>query len=430
MFQVFRNAWKVQDIRKKILYTFLILAIFRLGSAIPVPFLNPEGLGNLLSGFSGLNLISAGALDQATLFALGIQPYINASIIMNLLQVAIPALERLSKEGDEGRRKLNKITRIAATVLALVLSIGYYFVLKSTPGVVTYTQGSAGWFSAIVIILAFTAGATLVMWLGDQVNEKGIGNGISLIIFTGIVGRAPQIASTMVEYIKLAGQGGGNQKFYILVPVAAIMFLLIIAFIVFMTKGERKIPVQYAKRVVGRKMYGGQSSHIPIKVNMSGVMPVILAGSLLSIPSLISQIFMKNSTGIFKNLLDSFSYQTIWYAILYFALIVAFNYFFTSIQYNPLQMANELRKNNGMVPGIRPGKPTADYIKRIISKITLVGALFLAAVAILPIIFSNITGLNVALGGTSVIILVGVALETAQQLESLMTMRHHKGFLE
>lgn len=430
MFQVFKNAWKVQDIRKKILYTVMILALFRLGSAIPVPFLNPQGLKDMLTGFNGLNLISGGALDQATLFALGIQPYINASIIINLLQVAIPALERMTKEGEEGRRKLNKITRIFATALALMLSFGYYLVLRSTAGVITYTKGFSGWFSGFVIIGAFTAGAMLVMWLGDQVNEKGLGNGISLIIFTGIVSRAPQTAMQMVEYLKLASQGGGNQKYFIWIPVAAIMFLLIIAFIVFVTKGERKIPVQYAKRVVGRKMYGGQSSHIPIKVNLSGVMPVILAGSLLAMPDLIAKVFMRNSNSWFKQVLSSFNYTTIWYAVLYFVLIVAFNYFFTSIQYDPLQMANELRRNNGMIPGIRPGKPTADYIKRIIGKITLVGAMFLAAVAILPIAFSGLTGLNVALGGTSIIILVGVALETAQTLESLMTMRHHKGFLE
>lgn len=434
MFKIFRNAFKIAELRKKILFTIFIIAIFRVGSSIPVPFLDPNELKSLMEStgsFLGyMDVITGGSLASATLFAMSVTPYINASIIINLLTVAIPALERLAKEGEEGRRKINKITRIMAIVFAFVLAVGYYFLLKNS-GVVLYTSGTEGIFVAFIIVFAFAAGSALIMWLGEQVNDKGIGNGISIIIFAGIVSRLPEAVKSGINYLQLAAEGNGNEKYYIIMPVILIVSVLVIAFIVVMNKGERKIPVVYAKRVVGRKMYGGQTTHIPVKVNMSGVMPVIFAGSILSLPTILRTVFDPDATSWFGQFLAMFSYDGITYAVIYFLLIIGFNYFYVSITYNPLQMANDLRQNNGTVPGIRPGKPTAEYLTRVISRITLVGAIFLGAVAVLPIFISSFTGITgLALGGTSVIIVVGVALETSLSLESLMTMRHHKGFLE
>lgn len=425
MFSIFRNAWKIADLRKKILYTLLIILLFRLGASLPVPFLAlgegiQTGQGTMMSY---LNIMTGGAFQYGTLFAMSVSPYINASIIIQLLTVAIPALERLAKEGEEGRKKIASYTRYGAVILGLIQSIAYYVYLRNE-GYVTYSDGFAGVFAAIVVVLSLTAGTALLMWLGEQINEKGIGNGISIILFAGIVSRGPTAAvSLWYTFI----QGGAN---YALVPLIIVLFVAIVGFIVWMDNAERRIPVQYAKRVVGRKMYGGQSSHMPIKVNMSGVLPIIFASSILSIPATI-EMFVNVTEGSGWDTFFGFFRSTSWsYAIIYFILIIGFAYFYASIQYNPVEMANNLRQNSGAIPGIRPGKPTADYITKIMSRITLVGALCLSVIAILPIILGKITGLNISLGGTSVLIMVGVALETVQAIESQMLMRHYKGFLE
>ena len=431
MFNVFRNAWKIQDLRKKILYTIFIIVIFRIGCAIPVPFIDAAAFQASMSGASGsftdiFDVISGGSFKDATLFALSITPYINASIIINLLTVAIPALERLSKEGEAGRKKINQITKIASVILSFVLAIGYYLTLKANRGIV-YTTGGYGWFTAITVVLVFAAGASLIMWLGDQINEKGIGNGISMILFASIVSRGLDAIRALIGAFNVATRN------VVLIPLVIVVFIALIAFVVYVTEAERRIPVQYAKMVKGRKMYGGQNTHIPIKVAMNGVMPIIFAMSLMSIPATIVQFTGEPTYG-------SFWYWCYWllsaqgplYAIIYFLLIIGFSYFYSAIQYNPIEIANNLRKNNGGIPGIRPGKPTTDYITKVISKITIIGAIFLGIIAILPILFSyvvkDLSGL--ALGGTTILILVGVALETSRTLESQMMMRHHKGFLE
>ena len=432
MFETFKNAWKIADLRKKILYTIMVIAVVRLGSvALPVPFLDPSSLQSMVnqtgSMLGYIDILTGGAFANATIFALSITPYINASIIINLLTIAIPPLERLSKEGEEGRRKLNKITRYTALGLAVALSVAYYFLLKRQ-GALLYTGGFAGIFSAIVIITAFTAGAMLIIWLGEQIDKKGIGNGISLIIFAGIVSRGKQLVSAIIAYFKLAAQG--EWKFYIYIPLILVLAVVIIGFVVMMTEAERRVPVQYAKRVVGRKMYGGQSSFIPIKVNMSGVLPIIFASSIISIPGTIKAFFDTDASTWWGKFLSIFDYNSLAYAIIYFLLIMAFNYFYVAVQYNPLEIANNLRKNNGTIPGIRAGKPTVDFITRILSKVTLIGALFLAVIAVCPIGISAAPGMNIALGGTSILIVVGVSLEVVRSLEAQMMMRHHKGFLE
>lgn len=443
MFDVFRNAFKNQDLRKKLLYTILIIVIFRVGSAIPVPFLDtaalaewfakPEASGNFLSY---LNVMTGGAFANATVFAMSITPYINASIIIQLLTVAIPPLERLAKEGEEGRKVLNKITRWTTLGLALLQAIGYYFILRN--GTITgdvsalkdgYKDGFAGVFVAVVIVLMFVAGAALLVWLGEQINIKGIGNGISMILFAGIVSRAPDAVESIIGLLGIADT---KPWYYVLAPLIVVIFVAMIGFVVWMTNAERKIPVQYAKRVVGRKMYGGQTNYIPIKVAMSGVMPIIFASSIMSLPSMIGSFVPTEPGGFWEGFFNLFRYNSWVYAVLYFLLIIAFNYFYVAIQYNPIEISNNLRKNNGAIPGIRPGKPTSDFITRVISKITFVGAIFLALIAIFPILFSMFVpeAGNIALGGTTLLILVGVALETMRTLESQMMMRHHKGFLE
>ena len=410
---------------------------------MPAPFLNMEALAGLMgfvtdsssaNAFAYLNTLSGGAFAQATLFAMSVTPYINSSIIMQLLTVAIPPLERMAKEGEEGRKKIGAITRYVAVVLGLVQGLAYYLYLRGssyegTP-IVTYTEGAAGVFTAIVIVLVFTAGTAMMMWLGEQINQKGIGNGISILLFAGIVARLPDTVNILVKALGAAWESPDSfGQYYFFVPLFVIIFLAIIWVIVFMNDAERRIPVQYAKRVVGRKMYGGQSTHLPIKVNMSGVMPIIFASSILTIPSTI-QLFV-TPTGFWKTVLDALSTTGWVYALIYFLLILMFAYFYVAIQYNPIEMANNLRQNNGTIPGIRPGKPTSDYIQKILSKITLIGALFLAVIALLPIAFSAFTGMhNLMMGGTSVIILVGVALDTMKQMESQMMMRHYKGFLD
>lgn len=436
MFEVFRNAWKLTDLRKKILYTLFIILIFRLGASIFVPFLDSTQIANVLGMngsdgnlFSYWDAMTGGSLSNGTLFAMSITPYINASIIVQLLIVAIKPLERLAKEGDEGRKKLNKINKFVALGLAIFQAVAFYITLRNG-SVVKYTNGFSGVLAAITIVVCFVAGASLIIWLGDQISEKGIGNGISMILFAGIVSRIPEDVMGLLRTVQT------DVKNAILVPIILVIYVAMITLVVLMTNAERKIPVQYAKRVVGRKMYGGQSSYIPIKVAMSGVMPIIFAMSIMSLPSTICYFFGITGDGtsghnFWEGFVRLFSTSSWLYAVLYFVLIIGFNYFYVAIQYNPVQIANDLKKNNGAIPGYRPGQPTADFINNSLSKVTLIGAIFLGFVAIFPIIFQNVSGIRgLSLGGTTILIVVGVALETVRSLESQMMMRHHKGFLE
>ncbi|MBE6782252.1 MAG: preprotein translocase subunit SecY [Ruminococcaceae bacterium] len=434
MLETIKNAWSIVEIRKKILFTLFIILIFRIGSVMPVPFVDLASLQAAQTNdfFNYLSILTGGGLQYGAIFAMSVTPYINASIILQLLTVAIPYLERLSKEGEEGRKKIAQITRYAAVLLGLVQGTAYFFYLKNSGHLVDSVSGvGAEIFAAVVIIAAFTAGSALVMWLGEQIDVKGIGNGISIILFAGILSRAPDAFASMWN----TGFAGDNPK---PIPVIAIVliFLLVIGFVVWMTGAERRIPIQYAKRVVGRKQYGGQNSHIPFKVNMSGVMPIIFASSILMLPTMILSFSKTAGTAdakTWEKVLQLFSYQDLFYAVVYFLLIIGFAYFYAQIQYNPVEIANNIRKNGGSVPGIRPGKPTSDYFAKILSRITLLGALFLSVIAILPILIGNIGGLaelNIALGGTSILIMVGVALDTVQNLESQMMMRHYKGFLD
>ena len=434
MLKTIRNAWSIPDLRKKLLFTLMIIIVFRIGSVIPVPFLDMSALATAMNGMNEgntmlayLNTLSGGAFANATLFAMGVTPYINSSIIMQLLTVAIPPLERMAKEGEAGRRKIGTITRYVTVGLGLVQGGAYWYYLHKS-GVTVYTEGFSLVFSAIVIILVFTAGTALMMWLGEQINTNGIGNGISILLFAGIVAQLPYTLSMLGQFWKLAGEG--STQFYFLVPLWIVIFVAIVWVMTFMQDSERRIPIQYAKRVVGRKMYGGQSSHLPIKVALGGVLPIIFASSILSIPGTIN-LFAKVKDGFWGAFFNAFDTSGWLYNVLYFILIIMFAYFYTTIQYNPIEMANNLKSNNGTIPGIRPGAPTADYIRNILSRITLIGALFLAVIALVPSIYGSATGMGrMAIGGTSIIILVGVALETVKQLESQMMMRHYKGFLD
>ena len=422
MFDTIRNAWKIVDLRKKLIYTFIMLIIFRLGSTIPVPLINPEMLEQMFTGdntmFGFIDIVSGGAFKNATIFAMSITPYINSSIIMQLLCVAIPALERLQKEGEEGRKKIGQFMRYGTVVLAIIQAVGLYFLLKSSNAIT-----NPGWQAAIVIITTFTAGTAFLMWLGEQITEKGVGNGISLIIFAGIVSRIPDMAKTLYASVE---SGALN---WLMVAVILVFALLIIAFVVMMNEAERRLPVQYAKRVVGRKMYGGQSTHIPIKVAGAGVIPIIFAMSIMAFPGTIASFFGKTaqSGGFWGAFLWVFSGQSWIYAVLYFLLIIFFTYFYTAIQFNPIEMSNNMKKNGGFIPGIRPGRPTSDYIARVLSRVTLAGAFFLAFIAVINL---GLHISNFSIGGTSLLIVVGVALETVQNMESQMLMRHYKGFLE
>ncbi len=440
MFQTLRNAWKIVDLRKKILFTLLIVLVFRVGSAISVPFVDVEAIKAAASGSSNefmnfLTLMSGGGFSNASIFALSIQPYINASIIVQLLTVAIPAWERWAQEGEAGRKKLSQITRYGTVILGLALGVAYYFMVRNNyQGLVAEAKSGFGaWFAAITIVLCFTAGSALMMWLGEQVNEKGIGNGISILLFAGIISRVPTAALQLWSYFSggisllKAGEAKTGIWYLVLPIIILVLFFAMVAFIVLITDAERRIPVQYAKRVVGRKMYGGQSTFIPIKVNMSGVMPIILAVSIIQLPTIIKQMFGLKDNWFF----DLFAYNSWLYVLLYFLMIIGFAFFYVTIQYDPVEMANNLRKNSGAIPGYRPGQPTSDYIKRVLNKITFIGALFLGLIALFPTLFgmaTNIYGLS--LGGTSLMIVVAVALETTQQIESQMMMRHYKGFLE
>ncbi len=447
MFQVFRNAWMDTQLRKKILYTLFIIILFRLGSNIFVPFLDNNAISTMMEGASLLNyldVMTGGSLGKGTLLAMSITPYINASIIIQLLCVAIPPLEKLQKEGEEGRKKLNTITKIASLVIAVLQALAFYLTLRN--GVNDNSTGthtailkygdirdtSSDMFSvvlsAIVIVACFVAGASLIIWLGDRINEKGIGNGISMILFAGIISGLPNA----VEYfVTLCKDNLANIGFVLL---AIVIFIAMVWFVIMMTNAERRIPIQYAKRVVGRKMYGGQSTHIPIKVAMSGVMPIIFAMSLMSLPQTICYFFGIDGRGdsFWDGFVRLFSQSSPLYAVIYFLLIIAFNYFYVSIQYNPVEIANNLKKNNGAIPGYRPGKPTADFIYNSLNKITLIGAIFLGIVAIFPIILAlcvpSLSGISI--GGTTILIVVGVALETVRTLESQIMMRHHPGFLD
>ena len=439
MFETIKNAWKLPDLKKRICFTLLIIVVFRFGAALPVPFLDASvmqgfGDGNLL-GF--LNMLTGGAFQNATLFALSISPYITASIVVQLLAVAIPALEQMAKEGAEGRKRLNKISRYVTIALALIQSYAYYRMLDSRGAVMDGGNTFGNVLICLTIDAMFTAGAMICVWLGEQIDDRGIGNGISMILFAGIVSRGSSVVVMMWQYLVLgyenlvAGATASGLRYLIGVPALVVIFVILIGFIVLMTKAERRIPIQYAKRVVGRKMYGGQSSYIPVNVNMSGVMPIIFASSLMAIPGTIAAFIQPEEGSFWASFLQIFNYNSGFYAFLYFILIIAFAYFYVAIQYNPVEMANNLRKNNGAIPGIRPGKPTSDFIGRIISKVTLLGAMFCAVVAILPIGIAALTNIQgVSLGGTTIIIIVGVALDTVKQLESEMMMRHYKGFLE
>ena len=441
MIETIRNAWKIPELRKKILFTIFALLIFRLGSVVPVPFIDSDLLGNTLNSMGGifslLGTMNGTAFSMAAVFALGVQPYINSSIIIQLLTVAIPALERLQREGgEEGRKKIAAITRYVTVAIAILQGLGYYTLVASTNnGALLDTAGLPGWWVAVVIILCFTAGSAFVMWLGEQITEFGIGNGISIILFAGILSRVPGAVRTMYRGIRNNMDGVTGQfnlpwwgAILIVIGVLAIVVL-----IVFIQNSERRIPVQYAKRVVGRKMYGGQSSHIPLKVNMSGVMPIIFAQAIASLPATIGMFFGKsaNSEGGWGVFLSVFNTTSIVYIIVYFLLIVGFSYFYSTMQFNPVEVANNLKKNGGFIPGFRPGKPTADFIHKVLGKITMFGALYLAVIAIAPIVTGAIIGVSsLAIGGTSVIIVVGVALETTKAMEAQMMMRHYKGFLE
>ena len=429
MFKTLRNAWSIPDLRHRILYTLLMIFVFRLGSYIPVPGLREGALqqwigdGTTNNLFTMLNAFSGGAFANATIFAMGITPYINSSIIMQLLTVAIPALERLSKEGEEGRKVIAKWTRFATVILAFIQATGLYFALR---GSLTYSSAVLGY---ITIVATFTAGTAFLMWLGEQITDKGIGNGISMIIFAGIVASLPSTIASLIANFTMSTAN------IITSIVVVIVALLMVVFVVFMDNAERRIPVQYAKRMVGRKMYGGQSTHIPIKVVMAGVIPIIFAMSILSFPTTIMSFMGYDpmaGKGWWNAILRQFATTSPVYMILYFLLIVFFTYFYTAIQFNPVEISNNLKRNGGFVPGIRPGRPTSDYIAKILTRITLVGAFFLGIVAVLPMLLS-VTMSNPAMyavGGSSLLIVVGVALETTKQLESQMLMRHYKGFLE
>ncbi len=440
MFQTLKRAWSVPEIRKKLLYTLLMIVIFRFGSAIAVPFLDTSVVGtwmdkNATGGnfLEYLNTITGGALSEATLFSLSITPFINASIIIQLLTYALPPLERLRDEGEEGRKKINKITSYVALALSIFMGYAYYLTLKKMTtdtgaSAVKYNSGWEMYFTGAVIVACFVAGSMFVVWMGNRISDKGIGNGVSMILFAGIAARFPVDAGTLLRLFM------GDKAKYLFVVIGYVLFIIFeFAFIVFMNEAERRIPIQYAKRVVGRKQYGGQKTHIPIKIMMSGVMPIIFAMSFMAIPQTI-QLFAGLPTkteGFYYHFCKFFS-QTSWsYVILYFILIIAFNYFYVSLQYNPIEIANNLRQSNGGIPGIRPGKPTSDYIQRVLSKIALVGAIFLGIIAIIPILMAkadqNLQSLS--MGGTTLLIAVSVALETTRTLESNLMMRHHKGFL-
>jgi preprotein translocase subunit SecY len=443
MLDVFKNAWKIPALRRRIIFTILMLVVFRFGAHIPVPYLSTDAMQAFLGAggtdlFSLFDVFTGGAFSNATVLALGVSPYINSSIIIQLLTVAIPALERLAKEGVEGRKKLNKITRYVAVVLAFIQGAGLYVTLynmNATANVQAITN--PGLLTFFTIVLTFTAGTAFIIWIGELITEKGLGNGVSLLIFAGIVSRIPTaIAGVYNQYLS----AGTTAKGIVIVAAIAVVAVLAIAFVVFFSEAERRIPVQYAKRVVGRKMYGGQSTNIPIKVAMGGVMPIIFASSIMAFPATIVRLVSggnmpQEGLGYYVLGCLSAGYGPTWtsivYAVLYFLLIIFFTYFYSSIQFNPIELSNNMKKGGGFIPGIRPGKPTSDFIAKVSSRLNLIGSFFLGLVAILPVIVGAVFNIQaLQIGGTSLLIIEGVALETVRQIESQMTMRHYKGFLE
>ena len=428
MIQTIRKAWGVPELRKKIVFTLLILLIFRIGNAIPVPYINTTLLGNYLDSMSGTvlglyNVMSGGAFAEATVFALGVQPYINSSIIIQLLTIAIPALERLARDGGEaGKKKIASITRYATVAIALLQGFGYYMICKNYN--ILEQQGI---WPALVIIVSFVAGSSFVMWLGEQVNEFGVGNGISIILFAGILSRMPNMVTMAASYIRTKGSIG-----YLWIALLIVGMLAMVVLIVHVNEAERRIPVQYAKRQVGRKMYGGQASTLPMKVNMSGVLPIIFAQTIASLPATIwAFIGIPEEGTVGRSIYNAIDAKSVLYLIVYFLMIIGFSYFYATIQFNPVEISNNLKRNGGFIPGFRPGKPTSDFIAKVLNKVTLFGAIYLGIVAICPLIAGKLLGnSSLAIGGTSVIIVVGVALETVRALESQMMMRQYKGFLE
>ena len=428
MIQTIRKAWGVPELRKKIVFTLLILLIFRIGNAIPVPYINTTLLGNYLDSMSGTvlglyNVMSGGAFAEATVFALGVQPYINSSIIIQLLTIAIPALERLARDGGEaGKKKIASITRYATVAIALLQGFGYYMICKNYN--ILEQQGI---WPALVIIVSFVAGSSFVMWLGEQVNEFGVGNGISIILFAGILSRVPNMVTMGASYIRTKGSIG-----CLWIALLIVGMLAMVVLIVHVNEAERRIPVQYAKRQVGRKMYGGQASTLPMKVNMSGVLPIIFAQTIASLPATIwAFVGIPEEGTVGRSIYNAIDTKSVLYLIVYFLMIIGFSYFYATIQFNPVEISNNLKRNGGFIHGFRPGKPTSDFIAKVLNKVTLFGAIYLGIVAICPLIAGKLLGNSgLAIGGTSVIIVVGVALETVRALESQMMMRQYKGFLE
>ena len=429
--ETLKNIWKVEELRNKLGMTILFILIYRFGSFIVLPGIDPEALTALQQQTSSglmslLDMFSGGAFSNASIFALGIMPYISASIVVQLLTIAIPYFQKMQREGESGRNKINRITRYLTVAILLFQGPSYLVNLKVQMLHAGSVMPEGLWFS-ISSTLILCAGSMFVMWLGERMTDRGIGNGISILLFAGILSRAPDAFSYLYHI------WGYGTSYKIAVIGIVLAFLAIVAFVVWMTNAERRIPIQYAKRVVGNKQYGGQNTHLPIKVNMSGVLPVIFASSILMVPTiLLSFEFLVNPSSSFGKLLQLFSVQGTFYAIIYFLLIIGFAYFYTTIQYNPVEMANNLRKNGGAIPGIRPGKTTSDFISKILSRITLMGALFLSVIAVVPIIISQFSDAfaGISIGGTSILIMVGVALDTVTNLESQMMMRHYKGFLD
>ncbi|MBE6718442.1 MAG: preprotein translocase subunit SecY [Ruminococcaceae bacterium] len=432
MLQTIKNAWKIPELRAKILFTLMIVILYRVGAVVPVPYVSSEVLDGIMNSASGslfqyINVLSGDAFSQATLFALSVSPYITSQIIMQLLTIAIPALERLSKDGEEGKKKINQISRYVTIGIAVVTAYGYYMYMKMN-GVIQ----AEGAFAGIVIVACYVAGSALIMWLAEMINEKGIGNGVSIILFANILSGLPGFLSGLVQQLF---QGGWKGIVYTITVIVIGLGMLV--FIIFMSESERRLPIQYAKKVVGRKMYGGQSTNLPIKVNMSGVMPIIFANSILGLPTTIAALIKTPKEGTFWfKFLNFFSYTSWVYVVIFVILIIAFAYFYIAISFNPVEVSNNLKRQGGFIPGIRPGKPTSDYITKVLNKIILIGALMLCVVAALPLVINIITSKfgyslgSLAFGGSSIIIVVGVVIELVRAIEAEMTMRHYKGFLE